>query len=371
MSGSIDAVAAVYAFLGSFLMGSSFLAMKAPAVLKAQVHPVVFQTYRSFWVFVAGCGFVLADAVRGEKVVFAFTWWGVLAAVCWIPCGICNIAAVPRLGVALTQAVNPGVSVILNFVAGVALVGQHMKKHGSGGGAFVLAPWYMGGVAMGLVGMVAAIHACKRPALDSVEEAIDEESNEPMKDATLAGSGWALLTGLALAILAGVFSTCQFTTLSFGEQSARAAVGGACAHNFAACPPVLKEQFDNMGSWMASFGIGCAMVTAVYYFGAWAVEAARGRQAPPMHFRVMSRYGSAAGLLWVIGYFFQQAAVVRAGGPAFMQPLNLALQMITSGAWGVFYYREVSCPRRVVFWLIAVSMTITFAVLLNAERSAQ
>merc|ERR1711920_596570 len=107
-----------------------------------------------------------------------------------------------------------------------------------------------------------------------------------------------------------------------------------CEDDAAACPALFKEQFDNFGSWMASFGIGAALVTAIFVGILVVAEKVRGRPAPSFHFRTMALPGSAAGLLWSLGNFFQTAAVAR-GGNAVMMPVNLAIQMVTSGAWGL------------------------------------
>lgn len=82
----MDTTTLLYAFLGSVFMGSYPVPIKTPAVLRANVHPIVFQCYKSFWVFVTGFGFVVVRAMRGDSPIFAFSWWGVASAVAWVRC---------------------------------------------------------------------------------------------------------------------------------------------------------------------------------------------------------------------------------------------------------------------------------------------
>lgn len=116
---------------------------------------------------------------------------------------------------------------------------------------------------------------------------------------------------------------------------------------------------------MASFGIGAALVTATY-FAAYCVWRARGEELPDMHFKTLRVPGSIAGLCWALGAFFQTAAVVR-GGNATMMPANQALQLITSGLWGIFYYKEIR-GWRAFLWGVVALFTLAAMVLLGQEK---
>ena len=60
----MDYLALLYAMLGGFFMGTYPVPIKNPQVLKAKVHPVVFQCYKSFFVFVTGFLFLIPRALR-------------------------------------------------------------------------------------------------------------------------------------------------------------------------------------------------------------------------------------------------------------------------------------------------------------------
>jgi len=92
-----------------------------------------------------------------------------------------------------------------------------------------------------------------------------------------------------------------------------------------------------------------------------------GTPAPPFHFPVLRAPGSIAGICWALGFLFQNAAVIRAGN-ATMMPANLSIQIITSGAWSVVYYREIGGWHAVV-WGMAAVWTLGFMILLADEKA--
>ena len=104
----MDVLALLYALLGGFFMGTYPVPIKSPRVLEADVHPVVFQCYKSLLVFLTGFLFLVPRALGPRDdgtAVFEFSWWGVASAAGWIPSGLTTIFAVPIIGVGLTVAV--------------------------------------------------------------------------------------------------------------------------------------------------------------------------------------------------------------------------------------------------------------------------
>merc|ERR1711939_995257 len=88
-------------------------------------------------------------------------------------------------------------------------------------------------------------------------------------------------------------------------------------------------------------------------------ERCQGRPMPQSHFKVLRFLGSIAGWCWVAGNVFQTSAVNR-GGSSVMGPANQAIQLITSGAWGLIYYREVKQPVRILCWVLSAAWTVAF-----------
>jgi len=337
-------------------MGSYPVPIKTPEALKADVHPIIFQCYKAFWVFLTGWLFVLANLIRGKKLIFEFTWWGTISAAAWIPSGLATIAAVPRLGVGMTVVVATGTASTLSFLVFWLVLGSPMKEYGAPGHHYYLAPIYMMCVVLGMAGLVGSQHFCRtRTCLPKSPDAISE-----LHDNTSSQT-----YGLLCGCLAGVFSAVQYGAVTFGKGMVESRVG--CKGHPQTCPPEVKEQFNNFGSWMASFGIGSGLVTLIF-LGALAIsEKVKGKPFPDIHFKTLRGPGSLAGLLWVLGNLFQTAAVVR-GGNAVMVASNQVIALITSGAWGLLYYHEVHEPRRVCLWVAAALWTTGAVVLLTQEK---
>ena len=113
----MDAVSLLYAGGYGLFMGSYPVPIKTPAVLKAEVHPLIFQSFKSFWVFVTG--FLALIPLAVENKPFQFSWWGVASAAAWVPSGLCTMLVVtihqPQSSVGLSTG---GTScVIMDFVS--------------------------------------------------------------------------------------------------------------------------------------------------------------------------------------------------------------------------------------------------------------
>ena len=61
--------------------GSFAVPMKAETVVKVQVHPLVFQSYKTFWVLITS--FLTAFWYPVE-----FTPWGIVSGLSWVPAGV-------------------------------------------------------------------------------------------------------------------------------------------------------------------------------------------------------------------------------------------------------------------------------------------
>jgi hypothetical protein len=84
-------------------MGTYPVPIKAKTVRDADVHPIIFQCYKSFWVFTTGVCFLIPALGFGTSKTgsFEFSWWAVVSAAAWVPSGVCTIFSVPLLGVSM------------------------------------------------------------------------------------------------------------------------------------------------------------------------------------------------------------------------------------------------------------------------------
>lgn len=158
----------LYALLGGVFMGTYPVPIKSKAVIEANVHPVVFQLYKSTMVFLTGFLFLIPRAIDptlgpvssqkqeyGELPLYIFTYWGIVSAAGWIPSGLTTIFAVPIVGVGLAVAVAAGSSSILSFLVFWLVMGEKVKTHSCGDGCtYYLAPVWLFLVVCGMVGMV-------------------------------------------------------------------------------------------------------------------------------------------------------------------------------------------------------------------------
>ena len=97
-------------------MGSYPVPIKARSVLAADVHPVVFQLYKSFWVCATGLCFVVPPLLRGDAL--RLSWWALAASAVWILTGLCTIFAIPRIGLSLTIILACATASVASFVGG-------------------------------------------------------------------------------------------------------------------------------------------------------------------------------------------------------------------------------------------------------------
>lgn len=151
-----DLLALLFSVLGGFFMGAYPVPIKAPRVLKVNPHPIIFQCYKTFWVFLTGWIFVLWNLVSGKPLIFEFSWWGVVSGLAWVPSGLSTIASVPRLGVGLAIAISTGTASVLSFLVFWLVLGEKMKEHMIDGHEIAIAPIYLLCILAGMVSLVAA-----------------------------------------------------------------------------------------------------------------------------------------------------------------------------------------------------------------------
>lgn len=342
---------------------------------------MIFQCYKSFWVFTFGWLFIFLNIYRG-KPPYVFTYWGILGCAAWIPSGLGTIASVPRLGVGMAIVINTGTSATLQFLVGqLSFIGETMKKHGTPGHEYVLAPFFLVGVIIGMTGLVLSpTMRCperRRVRESSMTEHLSLPATDSRDIATGAGESVQqqddnestitkadLLIGLLCAFSAGCFSALQFAVITIGKRVEAGRLGVTTCND----SPLCTNEFDSFGSYMTSFGIGAGLLTPLYLSMYVATEKYQGRDLPPSHFHTLKILGSLAGWCWVAGNVFQSAAVNR-GGSSVMGPANQAIQLITSGAWGLLFYREVKDPKRILCWVISAAWTVAFVILLGNEKA--
>mmetsp|Transcript_20690 Transcript_20690/g.65067 ORF Transcript_20690/g.65067 Transcript_20690/m.65067 type:complete len:345 (-) Transcript_20690:73-1107(-) len=343
----VDLVSLVLGVASGAANGTFPIFIKTPRVLAADVHPVVFQLYKSAWVCFFGCALLAIQAAQGAPLVF--TPWASASAAAWIPSGLATIVAVPLVGVGTSVLATAATGSVLSFL--VFWLGFHekVKYHDVFGAELPAAPAYLLGSVVGMAGLVYA-QRLSDPVAAPTEAAIDEDGllGSPTETKKKARLSTAAL-GFFVAALGGVFSALQYALVT------------------APSPRDGDPRFDPLGCWTFAFGLS-ALVWTLLAWAAFCVAARRrGDPAPGLQLDVMMAPGAGAGIFWSVANLFGTLAVLRGGNALAVAQINAA-SLISSGLWGLLYYREIR-GRAALYWCAAAVFTGAMTVMLSFEKA--
>jgi hypothetical protein len=299
-----EAMAALLLALGGgTTMGIYPAFIKTPAVLAADVHPIVFQCYKSSVVFITGFVFMLpryysvANSSEPERQLYHFTYWALFSAAAWVPTGVSTIYAVPRIGMGMTTAVGSSTFSALSFVLfWLVFQDSPMKSYPLGifGIHYCRAPLYLIATLLGIFAMVfskelaarlqhtrspstapsAAVSLLDQPLVppSTVTEATTAVGAQlqqstmfrpaaPAASAAQTRRRW--VEGMVGCVLSGVLGTIQYAVVTVGQRVEKAKFTG-CSDDVTLCPDSVIESFNTFGSWMVTFGAGALGTTAVF-----------------------------------------------------------------------------------------------------------
>ena len=77
--------------------------------------------------------------------------------------------------------------------------------------------------------------------------------------------------------------------------------------------------------------------------------------------------GAGAGIFWSVANLFGTLAVLRGGNALAVAQINAA-SLISSGLWGLLYYREIR-GRAALYWCAAAVFTGAMTVMLSFEKA--
>lgn len=390
-------VSLLVAVTGGFFMGLYPLFIKTKAVLAADVHPVVFQLYKSSIVCLAGILFLFYRGISGQNPTYEFTYWGAVSAAFWVPSGLLTIGSVPLIGMGMQMAISCASNSVLSFLVFWLVFDSKMKEYSCGHGCeYARAPIYLGTTVLGMISLIfakqiATVFGCEKkdtPLSDMGEkqallrDPVNEGSGDTSKKPIVRSAGRGhipfphLVLGILLSLMCGVFAAGQYAVLSIGKKFEGKKFNCTVKKVHSDCPLQLKESFDIVGSWWVSFGFGALVVTLIIYavVSLYRVYFAKGqpgspeRLPPALHWDVLKYAGIAAGCCWVVGNFFITLATVL-GGNAIIMAQSLSAQLITSGLFGILWYKEGGGTGSKVFWFFSAMWTLVSMVLLGLEKS--
>lgn len=356
------------ALAGGFFNGTFPVFIKTDKVLRARIHPIIFQLYKSTWVFLFGCCVLIVRLARHQPIVF--TPWAFYSAAAWIPSGLFTIIAVPVIGVGASVLTTAAIGSSLSFLVFWLGFHEEMKLHRIGAHVYVLAPYFMIGVLLGMAGLVlshqASLRIAERARLIQAAGSSDEDASSggttherrllPEDDKGYKSKGASvrrMLFGYSSAAVSGVFSALQYGLLVAGHKAE-----GGLKHD---------ERFNPLGSWLFFFGTSALLCTLAAWLVLAIANRARGLPVPTAQIRVMWFPGSGAGICWSLANCFTSFAMLRGGAAVTTAQLNAA-GLITSGTWGLLWYREIK-GKPALAWIAAAAFTAAMAVLLGQEKS--
>ena len=126
----------------------------ARPMLAADVHPLIFQSFKSAWVLLTSL--LVLIPIATEEHTIQLTWWGVASAAGWVPSGLCTIFAVSTIGLSMAIVVSCASAAVLSFLVFWLVFQEKIKEHTIDGHTVYLAPAYLAAIVVGMAGLVFA-----------------------------------------------------------------------------------------------------------------------------------------------------------------------------------------------------------------------
>eukprot|EP00928_Gymnodinium_smaydae_P079169 TRINITY_DN63169_c0_g1_i1.p1 TRINITY_DN63169_c0_g1~~TRINITY_DN63169_c0_g1_i1.p1 ORF type:complete len:452 (+),score=71.44 TRINITY_DN63169_c0_g1_i1:149-1504(+) len=383
--------------------GSFAVPMKWPAVVDARVHPLVYQSYKTFWVFVTSYLVLLFQP-------YEFSVWGLASGFSWVPAGIAAVVAVQNVGIAYGQAMWQVTVIATNFVWGFAILRDEGVRN----------PWIAAlalvCIVLGVAGMTLAFnlrpaasvnadgleaHLNETPAVGGADRGLEAPDHPRSSVVSVLSRASSCSTtpqspaGSRSASMRRSFSDVRFAADDVEDFPADVSQPSAAPRSWsseALSQPRHRKVSFALGVSAALFnGIwgGSNLVPAKYsayhgiHFvisfstGALVANVVLGvvyvvlaklvwrAPLPRLELRAMAVPGLISGCLWSLGNFCSLYVLSVFGqgiGNAFLQS-----SVMVSGLWGILYYREMT-GRPVMYWSCCCAMCLIGISLLAVEQ---
>eukprot|EP01091_Cochliopodium_minus_P019482 TRINITY_DN8201_c0_g1_i1.p1 TRINITY_DN8201_c0_g1~~TRINITY_DN8201_c0_g1_i1.p1 ORF type:complete len:333 (-),score=41.17 TRINITY_DN8201_c0_g1_i1:4-1002(-) len=314
-----------FAVTGSIIAYGSFgVPIKTPAIQKADVHPWIYMNYKSTAVFIVSWLILSYNK-------FTFTYWGFISASIFVSGGTMAIAAIRYTGLGVSQAIWSGTGMVVSFLWGWIVLKENVKNI------------YLSFLALFLLCSGIAGVALSPNTNDMIEPTKGEyeriNQNEIDTDHNVIHRKKRFKIGILLAFANGFLNGSFLVPLSYAPKE---------AHGI---------QF------LISFAIGIMVIVLFMDLVVFIVLFFMGKKFPPFHFRVTCIPGLSTGFMWTIGNFCATYATLYLGNTIGF-PL-VQVQLIISGMWGLFYYKEIKGWKRISLFFGSVIVTIGGAILLS------
>mmetsp|Transcript_16073 Transcript_16073/g.28883 ORF Transcript_16073/g.28883 Transcript_16073/m.28883 type:complete len:348 (+) Transcript_16073:116-1159(+) len=325
----------VVAILSAVFNGSFPVPFKLEQVAKCQLHPLLFQLYVSFGVFLSSwlaLAFLpyngsLTGADSANTPDFPFPPLALVAGGLFVLSIVFSFAAIPMIGLAMSQGIWGGSAILVAFIWGVAAFGNPVVNPGLAVAAIVLLLCGVGGIAFCESIATYVFHRPYTAFNDEGREALTDgvDADDHKKDSLEKHKQkrrW--LTGICCAVAVGLAGGSTLVPLNYVPKN---------LSGFAFLP---------------AFGCG-AMITSplicIAWFGYYGF-------VPEFHLKETLWAGVLSGTLWNISNACALISI-PALTYAIAYPI-LQCALFVAGLWGVFAFKEIKGYAVVVFFASGV-----------------
>jgi len=320
----------IFTMISVLCFGSFNIPLKLERTQKANPEPMIFQIYMSTGIF-------LTSWIVCAYTDFVFTVWGLLSAALWVTASIMSIFAITNVGLAVSQGLWSGGTIIISFLWGVLYFNQHPKD-------LVLSIVALAVIVIGITGVSIAGSnlLVKKQKIQERKALLQEESD----DSTIINSSRkpetpkkSLLLGCLLAL-------------------------GLSIPNGTMLVPIKLAPVSVQGiNFIVSFGIGVICVTPIYAIIYYIIL----RKKPSFKLYQLAIPGTIAGVGWNIGNWASIYATLFLGFTIGFPLSQCAL--LVGGFWGLVLFREITGGVRVLLFVFSSFTVIGGAVLLGMYGS--
>ncbi|CAB9520495.1 expressed unknown protein [Seminavis robusta] len=367
--------------------------------VKVEVDPFILQSYKTMVCFVTSFLVIfLGEEIRWSN-------WGLASGIFWVPGACAGIYGIRNAGMAIAVGTWSSIIVLTSFIFGIVVFQEKVKNFYYTCYSFLI-------LIVGLVGMAKYAAApddsepkklvqSPRPTAPTkseeysspkpktpVEKGVSnlqpmeiepllEEGKNPDQStngdfAEMDDDSSAKLTGSKDRIIfwGGRMALTRHQTGVIG-----AVINGAWGGlNLIPLHYARRDHGLSGAAFLVSFATGSLVVNTVLWIlligyqwhqkkGNWEEV----KQAlPKFYFEHLWKAGLAAGLLYSLGNFSAMLAVEYLGqgvGFSFCQ-----LQLLVSGLWGVFYFKEIRGQERIAKWFMSAAVAVLGIICLSYQH---
>jgi len=313
--------------------GSFGVPMKWPSVLAAEVDPLVYQTWKSVMCFITSWLVLTYNK-------FEFTLWGIVSGIFWVPGGVLTIIGIQSAGLAAALGVLCCVAAITSLSVGILVFEEPVWSIPiTIGAAFTLL--------CGLVGMIVVLKKSNNPEKDP------EKEKKIKSVASINFDSTPLIQK-------------PENLRCFGLNISKFWLGIICAFGAGICaglnlaPAKFAAKYSGFSGgieYLISYSVGTITINTVMWVGYILIRLSQGKPAlPNLHFRLLIVPGTLSGILWSAGNFCALNAIEILG--VGIGNSSVQAQIIVSGLWGIFFYREIH-GLKILLWLFFALVGLT------------